>query len=355
MVEGAHTIAAIILETVVGTNGILVPPDGYLAGVRADLRRARHRAHRRRGHGRLRPLRRVVRRRPLGRDPGPDHLRQGRQLRLRAARRRDHLRRDRRDLRRIAPTPGGLTYSGPSAGLRVRRRLDQHLRGGGHRRARPHARRRRDRARTRARSPPGTRRSARSAGSASSGRSSWCATARRTSRSSRSTPPAPAAAPMNEFAAACKAARPVAVHALQPHPRRAAVHHDGRRDPRRAGDPRRGARGRRPLLRGLSRLRPRRRLPVLPPRRPAERGGRLGGRHLARSPRRHVRDDQPIDSGPLGVLAGLRAGQVQVRRRTARPARRSPRTAARRRRRPARPARRSRRCRPNRPASARPR
>ena len=35
MVEGAHTIAAIVLETVVGTNGILVPPDGYLAGVRA--------------------------------------------------------------------------------------------------------------------------------------------------------------------------------------------------------------------------------------------------------------------------------------------------------------------------------
>lgn len=35
MVEGAGTIAAVILETVVGTNGILVPPDGYLAGVRA--------------------------------------------------------------------------------------------------------------------------------------------------------------------------------------------------------------------------------------------------------------------------------------------------------------------------------
>jgi taurine--2-oxoglutarate transaminase len=33
--EGAHTIAAIMLEPVVGTNGILVPPDGYLAGVRA--------------------------------------------------------------------------------------------------------------------------------------------------------------------------------------------------------------------------------------------------------------------------------------------------------------------------------
>ena len=32
--EGAHTIAAFILETVVGTNGILIPPDGYLEGVR---------------------------------------------------------------------------------------------------------------------------------------------------------------------------------------------------------------------------------------------------------------------------------------------------------------------------------
>ena len=34
MVEGPGTIACIILETVVGTNGILVPPPGYLQGVR---------------------------------------------------------------------------------------------------------------------------------------------------------------------------------------------------------------------------------------------------------------------------------------------------------------------------------
>jgi taurine--2-oxoglutarate transaminase len=33
--EGPHTFAAFILETVTGTNGILVPPDGYLEGVRA--------------------------------------------------------------------------------------------------------------------------------------------------------------------------------------------------------------------------------------------------------------------------------------------------------------------------------
>src|SRR5204863_3486396 len=32
--EGPKTIAAFILETVTGTNGILVPPDGYLQGVR---------------------------------------------------------------------------------------------------------------------------------------------------------------------------------------------------------------------------------------------------------------------------------------------------------------------------------
>ena len=32
--EGPQTIAAFILETVVGTNGILVPPDGYMQGVR---------------------------------------------------------------------------------------------------------------------------------------------------------------------------------------------------------------------------------------------------------------------------------------------------------------------------------
>jgi taurine---2-oxoglutarate transaminase len=34
MLEGPETIAAFILETVTGTNGILIPPDGYLQGVR---------------------------------------------------------------------------------------------------------------------------------------------------------------------------------------------------------------------------------------------------------------------------------------------------------------------------------
>ena len=96
MVEGASTIAAVMLETVVGTNGILVPPDGYLAGVReicdehgivliADEVMA--------GFGRCGEWFAVDH---WGVTPRPDHLRQGRQLRLRPARRRHHLRRDRR-------------------------------------------------------------------------------------------------------------------------------------------------------------------------------------------------------------------------------------------------------------------
>ncbi|MEL4319759.1 aspartate aminotransferase family protein [Leifsonia sp. YIM 134122] len=35
VLEGANTVAAVIIETIVGTNGVLVPPAGYLPGVRA--------------------------------------------------------------------------------------------------------------------------------------------------------------------------------------------------------------------------------------------------------------------------------------------------------------------------------
>src|SRR5919204_1867955 len=34
MYEGPHTVAAVLLETVTGTNGIIVPPDGYLRSIR---------------------------------------------------------------------------------------------------------------------------------------------------------------------------------------------------------------------------------------------------------------------------------------------------------------------------------
>ncbi|MGH7331081.1 MAG: aminotransferase class III-fold pyridoxal phosphate-dependent enzyme, partial [Polyangiaceae bacterium] len=35
MYEGARNIAGIVVETVVGTNGILIPPDGYMQGLRS--------------------------------------------------------------------------------------------------------------------------------------------------------------------------------------------------------------------------------------------------------------------------------------------------------------------------------
>jgi taurine--2-oxoglutarate transaminase len=35
MLEGPQTVAAIIVEPVVGTNGVLIPPDGYMQGLRA--------------------------------------------------------------------------------------------------------------------------------------------------------------------------------------------------------------------------------------------------------------------------------------------------------------------------------
>ena len=32
--EGPDTVAAIVMETITGSNGIIIPPEGYLAGVR---------------------------------------------------------------------------------------------------------------------------------------------------------------------------------------------------------------------------------------------------------------------------------------------------------------------------------
>lgn len=37
--EGPHTVAAVVLEPIAGSNGILVPPEGYLQGVRAICER----------------------------------------------------------------------------------------------------------------------------------------------------------------------------------------------------------------------------------------------------------------------------------------------------------------------------
>ncbi len=141
------------------------------AGPPGDHAQARHPADLRRGDGGLRSRRRLVRLADLGRRARPDHLRQGHQLRLRAARRRADLAEGRRHLPRAALSrrPDVL---GPSAGLRGGRGVDRGLQGGGDRRARVRDRRRGARpGAARADGAPPVR-SARCAAVAASGRSS---------------------------------------------------------------------------------------------------------------------------------------------------------------------------------------
>ncbi len=133
-VEGPNTVAAILLESIPGTAGIMIPPPGYLAGVRDARRPARHRADPRRGDGRLRPRRRVVRARRARRRARPHRLRQGRELRLRAGGRRGDQRGDRRRLRRDR-LPRRPHLLRPPAGRGVDRGVDR--RDGGRRASSP--------------------------------------------------------------------------------------------------------------------------------------------------------------------------------------------------------------------------
>ena len=87
-----------------GHHGAAAGLHGRRAG---SLRPLRHRVHRRRGDGGLRPDRKVVRHRPFRRHAGSDHLRQGCQLRLRPARRRGDQPGDRRRRSPTAPIPAG--------------------------------------------------------------------------------------------------------------------------------------------------------------------------------------------------------------------------------------------------------
>ena len=180
--EGPATIAAILLESVPGTAGILIPPPGYLAGVRALCDR----------YGIILILDEVMC--GFGRtgrwfafegyDVVPDLITFAKGVNSGYVPVGGVIISD-----AISATfddrvfPGGLTYSGHPAGRGIHHRLDRRDGVRGHRRERPPDRRRRRSAPGSQNWPSGIRSSARCAARACSGRSSWSPTVRPASRS----------------------------------------------------------------------------------------------------------------------------------------------------------------------------
>ena len=85
---GADKVAAFIAEPIQGAGGVIVPPETYWPEVRKICDTLRHPAHRRRGHLRFRPYRRMVRYRLLRSESRPDADCQGPVFGLPADRRR---------------------------------------------------------------------------------------------------------------------------------------------------------------------------------------------------------------------------------------------------------------------------
>ena len=75
--RGADKIAAVIVEPMAGSTGVLPAAQGLSRAAPSDLRRAWHLAYLRRGHHRLRPPRRAVRRAALRGHPRHHHHGQG--------------------------------------------------------------------------------------------------------------------------------------------------------------------------------------------------------------------------------------------------------------------------------------
>ena len=181
--EGPETVAAVYLEPVQNAGGCFVPPEGYFQRGPRDLRPLRRAARVRRGDLRVRPARRVVRRRALRLPARHDHVRQGPHQRLLAARRGDLPRPPRRAVPRghgVASCTASRSAATRSAARSALANLDV-FETRGHPRPRP-----RPRGRASASASRGcatSRSSATCAARATSSRSSWSRTRRRRRRS----------------------------------------------------------------------------------------------------------------------------------------------------------------------------
>jgi hypothetical protein len=87
--EGPDTVAAFIAEPVMGAGGAILPPNTYFREDPGRAGQIRHPLHRGRGHHRLRPPRHALRLTAPRHSPRHPLLREGRDLGLSAARRRD--------------------------------------------------------------------------------------------------------------------------------------------------------------------------------------------------------------------------------------------------------------------------
>ena len=118
--EDPATVAAVMVEPVTGSNGLIIPPAGLARRAAGAVRPLRHPPHLRRGDVRVRPDRALVRLRPRGRVARHHDDRQGHHERVHPARRVHGV----ADIAAAVdgiPIGAGLTYQSHPVGLAAAR------------------------------------------------------------------------------------------------------------------------------------------------------------------------------------------------------------------------------------------